>query len=260
MKIIKTIKEMQIYRSRIKNRQVGFVPTMGALHQGHLSLVDQSLDDYQLTIVSIFVNPTQFDNEKDLENYPNQLENDLDKLKKAGVNCVFLPDFEQMYPDDYHFTVHENQLSKKYCGAHREGHFDGVLTIVMKLLNIVQPSKAYFGEKDFQQLNLIQQMVDAFFMSTKIIAGKTIREHDGLAMSSRNLNLTKQQRQLAPMLYQIISSDESLEHMHNQLTRLGFKLDYLEVMNNRLLVAAYLGNVRLIDNVELNPAILEQAA
>ena len=252
MKIIRSIQQFQLYRSRLQNKQIGFIPTMGALHAGHLSLVEQSLDDFQHTIVSIFVNPTQFDNKNDLKHYPNLLEQDIEKLKQTGVKCVFLPSFDEIYPDNYTFSVQEKTLSKKYCGAHRNGHFDGVLTIVMKLLNIVRPTKAYFGEKDFQQLTLIRQMVEAFFIPVDIVAGATIREADGLAMSSRNLNLTAKQRKIAPKLYATICSEQPLKQMRQQLESYGFKLDYLEIMDNRLLVAAYLGTVRLIDNVAIN--------
>ncbi len=258
MKIIRNIAEFNQYRNTIGKQQVGFIPTMGALHAGHLSLIEKSVDDYQLTIVSIFVNPTQFDNKNDLDNYPNHLDDDLDKLKSAGVDCVFLPSFEHIYPDEYSFSITEKNLSGKYCGAHRDGHFDGVLTVVMKLFNIVKPHKAYFGEKDYQQLTLIKQMVEAFFMPVAINAGVTIRESDGLAMSSRNLNLTAIERKTAPKLYQIISSGLTIEQMKSQLANHGFKLDYLEILDNHLLVAAYLGSVRLIDNIKINK--LEQVA
>ncbi len=254
MKVIRNIEDFNHYRNTINKQKIGFIPTMGALHAGHLSLIKKSVDDYQLTVVSIFVNPTQFDNENDLNNYPNLLDDDLDKLKSAGVDCVFLPSFNHIYPNGYNYSVSERKLSKSFCGAHRDGHFDGVLTVVMKLLNIVQPHKAYFGEKDFQQLTLIKQMVNAFFMPVEIIAGATIREQDGLAMSSRNLNLTIEERKIAPELYQTISSDLSIEQMKIQLVNCGFKVDYLEILDNHLLVAAYLGSVRLIDNVDIkNP-------
>lgn len=258
MMIINTLEEFKLYRNSLTDKHIGFIPTMGALHLGHLSLVEQSLLSNQKTLVSIFVNPTQFDNKKDLNNYPNLLQEDLEKLKHVGVDCVFLPSFKDLYPDDYSFQVQEKQLSKKYCGAHRNGHFDGVLTVVMKLLNIVQPTKAYFGEKDYQQLHLIKRMVDTFFMPITIIAGTTIRENDGLAMSSRNLNLTAKERTLAPLLYQTIAADLSLREMKKQLSDYGFKVDYLKVFQQRLLVAAYLGKVRLIDNIATSN--LQQAA
>jgi len=251
MRIINNIKEFINYRQSINKSQIGFIPTMGALHAGHMSLIEMTKADSLVTIVSIFVNPTQFDNKNDLNNYPDLLNNDLEKLKLAGVDCVFLPNFEQIYPDNYNYSVTEKLLSKKFCGAHRLGHFDGVLTIVLKLFNIVQPNKAYFGQKDYQQLTLIKQMIAAFFMPVEIIAGSTIREKDGLAMSSRNLNLTKKERQIAPKLYQIITSSLSLKNMKIELENNGFKVDYLEVLNDHLLVAAFLGKVRLIDNVKI---------
>ena len=260
MKVINNIEQFQAYRNHIKNKHIGFIPTMGALHAGHLSLVEQSLNDNQITIVSIFINPTQFDNKNDLNKYPNLIEYDLSMLKQAGVDCVFMPTFENMYPDNYHFVLHEHELSKKFCGAHRDGHFDGVLTVVMKLLNLAQADNAYFGEKDFQQLSLIKQMVKAFFLPVTIVAAKTIREADGLAMSSRNLNLSPEQRKVAPLLYQIICSGLSLSQMQAKLTEYGFKVDYLEILHNRLLVAAYLGNIRLIDNVEIIIKNAEKAA
>jgi pantoate--beta-alanine ligase len=258
MKIIKTIKQFQQYRQQIINTDVGLVATMGALHQGHISLIKQSIKENHISIVSIFVNPTQFDQKNDLENYPNQIDGDIEQLQQAGVDCVFLPDFKEMYADNYQYKVAENNLSKKYCGAHRDGHFDGVLTVVMKLLNICRPSRAYFGEKDYQQLTLIKRMVAAFFMPIEIIAAATIREKDGLAMSSRNLNLSTTERKIAAKLYQTLKSGLSLKQMWAQLEGFGFNVDYLEILDNHLLVAAKLGSVRLIDNVEIEK--LEQAA
>ena len=203
-----------------------------------------------VTIVSIFVNPTQFDQAADLEKYPNTLEQDLQHLEQLGVDAVFLPTFENMYPDQYAYQVTEHQLSKQFCGAHRPGHLDGVLSVVMKLLNLVQANRAYFGEKDYQQLTLIQGMVKAFFMDTEIIPCPIVREADGLAMSSRNLRLTPIQRKVAPMLYQaLIDQDSDLDEKQQWLSSKGFEVDYLEVMNGRLLAAASLGDIRLIDNV-----------
>jgi pantoate--beta-alanine ligase len=256
MQRVRHIGEFQALRAALSG-QVGFVPTMGALHEGHVSLVRQSLADNDHTLVSIFVNPTQFDQSADLEAYPNTLEADLKTLADLGVDAVFLPDFESMYPDDYAYQLSEARLSRKYCGAHRPGHFDGVLSVVMKLFNLSQPDKAYFGEKDFQQLALIRGMVAAFFMPVEVIACPIIREADGLAMSSRNLRLTPAERKLAPMLYQVLSENTTLNDKHRRLEKLGFEVDYLEVMHDRLLAAAKLGDIRLIDNV---PVIREQAA
>lgn len=250
MKVLKSVSEFKSYRTNMQAQiSTGFVPTMGALHEGHLSLVSKSIENNDCTIVSIFVNPTQFNQQSDLQNYPNTLQQDLEQLEKAGVDIVVLPEFSEMYPDNYRYKVTENELSQKYCGKHRPGHFDGVLTVVMKLLNLVNAENAYFGEKDYQQLTLIRGMTEAFFMKTRIVACPLIREKDGLAMSSRNLRLTKEQRQTAPALYRIISSDMSLESMKTELQKAGFTVDYLEIMDNRLLAAATLGEIRLIDNV-----------
>ncbi len=251
MKVIKTINKFSSVRNSLINQKIGFIPTMGALHLGHLSLIRKSINDSHITVVSIFLNPTQFDNKNDLNNYPNSLNQDLKKLKTSGVDIVLLPNFSDIFPDDYNFQIHENNLSKKYCGSLRNGHFNGVLTIVMKLFNIVQPNIAYFGMKDFQQLTLIKKMIHAFFIPIEIVACETIREKDGLAMSSRNLNLTANERKLAPLLYKTINSTLSLSEMKRKLINFGFKLDYLEIHGKQLLVTAYLGKVRLIDNVQL---------
>lgn len=249
MQRIKTPQDLQNFRQSIDSG-VGFVPTMGALHQGHLSLIETSQAQNEVTVVSIFVNPTQFDQSADLEQYPNTLEQDFQRLEDMGVDAVFLPSFEVMYPDNYAYQLTENHLSQKYCGAHRPGHFDGVLTVVMKLLNLVNPNLAYFGEKDYQQLTLIRDMVAAFFMPVKIVACPIIRETDGLAMSSRNLRLSPIQRKIAPMLYQaLIDNDSSIEEKKQWLISKGFEVDYLEVLDERLLAAASLGDIRLIDNV-----------
>ncbi|MDG1233920.1 MAG: pantoate--beta-alanine ligase, partial [Pseudomonadales bacterium] len=147
MKVLKSIAEVRGYRKEVSG-SVGFVPTMGALHQGHLSLVERSLNETDLTIASIYVNPTQFDNPMDLANYPDSISVDLELLQAAGVSAVFMPTYDSLYPDDYAYEVNEKYFSKELCGANRPGHFTGVLTVVLKLLNLVQPQNAYFGEKD----------------------------------------------------------------------------------------------------------------
>ncbi len=247
MEILKDISALRLWRQA--QTKVGFVPTMGALHAGHLSLVEEAKIHSEQVLVSIFVNPTQFDQVADLEKYPNTLDADLKKLKTAGVDAVFLPDFDQLYPDDYRYQISENDFSMALCGAHRPGHFDGVLTVVMKLLQLSEANQAYFGEKDYQQLRLIRGMVKAFFLNVDIIACPIVREADGLAMSSRNLRLTQEQRAIAPQLYQIIRSGHSIERMQRAIEKAGFELDYLTTQGDRLLVAASLGEIRLIDNV-----------
>jgi len=251
MIVLKSIEELYNYRKGIQDQSLGLVATMGALHQGHISLVKKSINDNSQTMVSIFVNPTQFDQSNDLNNYPNTLNQDIIKLKNTGVNAVFIPNFKDIYPDNYAYQIHEKFLSKQYCGAHRNGHFDGVLTVVMKLFNLVIPDKAYFGEKDYQQLTLINNMVMAFFMNIKIISCPIVRENDGLAMSSRNLRLTPEQRKVAPKLFQTLNQNLSCDQIALKLTELGFKVDYVEKLDNRLLAAVYLGEIRLIDNLEI---------
>lgn len=248
MKKLASLSAMQDYRVSVKG-SVGLVPTMGALHAGHLSLITASQNDNQATVVSVFVNPTQFDQAADLAQYPNTLQQDLMKLEEMGVDAVLQPSFNSIYPDNYTYQVSENTLSRQYCGAHRPGHFDGVLSVVMKLLNLVKPDRAYFGEKDYQQLLLIKGMVAAFFIPTEIIACPIVRESDGLAMSSRNLRLTPIQRKIAPMLYQTLIDDTTRDAKQERLCSLGFDVDYLSVLDDRLLAAASLGEIRLIDNV-----------
>lgn len=252
VKIIETIQEWQeIYKNEIQGKKtLGFVPTMGALHRGHMSLIKRSVEENDVTICSIFVNPTQFNDANDLKNYPITLDSDRVLLDKEGCDYIFLPNREMVYPDDYKYKVSENDFSNLFCGAHRPGHFDGVLTIVLKLLNIVSADCAYFGEKDWQQFRLIKGMADAFFLKTKIVPCTLIREDDGLAYSSRNTLLKPKERKIAPNLYRIISSGNSLGDMEKELFDLGFKVDYLEKYEDRILVAAFLGEVRLIDNVK----------
>ena len=253
MKVITSVEEMKKLRTNgdLDTGTVGFVPTMGALHQGHLSLVRQSELENDKTVVSIFVNPTQFNDPKDLEKYPRPVEEDKSMLAQVGVDYLFYPDSESLYGDGYRFRVFESDFSKVLCGAHRPGHFDGVLSIVMKLFNIVKPTRAYFGEKDYQQLELIRGMVNAFFMNVEIRACPTVREADGLAMSSRNRRLSPEQRALAPMLARVLEEASTAIAAHRALGQLGFKVDYVEELVGRRFAAAFLGDVRLIDNVEL---------
>jgi pantoate--beta-alanine ligase len=248
--IFKSLIEFQTYRSGLLG-SVGFVPTMGALHEGHASLLKKSAAENDHTILSIFVNPTQFNDPKDLEKYPRTLDSDLAWAKNSNVTAIIYPDFDQMYPDQYRYQVTENKFSKILCGQSRPGHFDGVLTVVMKLLNIVNADHAYFGEKDYQQLTLIKDMAASFFMKTKIIGLPTQREASGLAMSSRNTRLSEDGKTKAAQIYSIIKQSIPTEHARNLLKEAGFKIDYLEDIENRRYVAAFLEGVRLIDNVEL---------
>jgi pantoate--beta-alanine ligase len=238
-------------RETLQPGSIGLVPTMGALHPGHMSLVQKSLEQNKATIVSIFVNPTQFNRAADLDNYPRQFEQDLALLEDIDVDGVFMPDYELLYPDDFSYRISESSLSDQLCGKHRPGHFDGVLTIVIKLLNIIRPDKAYFGEKDYQQLQLISGMVEAFFMPVEIIACPIIREADGLAMSSRNQLLDSEQRETAGMLFRNLSTSRDKSQARKQLEKNGFIVDYVEDLNGRRLAAASLGTTRLIDNVPI---------
>jgi pantoate--beta-alanine ligase len=251
MKVFKSITDWQLFRAGQQQQPLGFVPTMGALHPGHLSLVEASRKQNALTIVSIFINPKQFDDESDFKAYPNNYQADLERLENAGVDAVLMPDTTQIYTDDYRFKVTENDFSRRLCGAHRPGHFDGVLTVVMRLLNLVRPDNAYFGEKDYQQLQLIRDMVSAFFMPVNIVACATVREADGLAMSSRNQHLDETGRAQAALLYATLKQSHTASEARRALTGEGFDVDYVEDITNRRLAAARLGNTRLIDNVEI---------
>lgn len=249
MKIFKTREELQKFIKSIQGT-IGFVPTMGALHEGHASLLREARRRSDIVILSIFVNPTQFNDPKDLEKYPRTEEADCALAEKEKVDILFYPTIEDLYPNGYVYSVTEKKWSRHLCGAFREGHFDGVLTIVLKLFHLVQPQWAFFGEKDFQQLTLIQGMVEDFFLPITIIPCPTLREADGLAMSSRNVRLKAEDRKKAPLLYQCLKEATTLDEARDQLQRAGFKVEYLEEWKGRRLVAAFLGEVRLIDNVD----------
>jgi pantoate--beta-alanine ligase len=231
---------------------LGVVPTMGALHEGHLSLVRRSRAENERSLVSIFVNPTQFDDQNDLARYPRTLEEDLRVLRHEGVDFVLLPTEAELYPDGYRYRVVETDRSRVLEGAHRPGHFEGVLTVVLKLLLLASAERAYFGEKDWQQLSLVRGMTDAFFLPTTIVGCLTVREADGLAISSRNRRLAPPDREKAPRFYAILSSASSPEAARRQLRAAGFDVDYVEDREGRRLAAVRLGGVRLIDNVPLD--------
>jgi pantoate--beta-alanine ligase len=253
MRQFASLAEFIDFRSTISQSiEVGFVPTMGALHEGHAELIKASVENNDLTVLSIYVNQTQFNNASDLEKYPNLLEQDLALAEALGVGVVVTPDYKQMYPDGYRYQLDENEFSRTLCGAHRPGHFAGVLTVVMKLFNLVTPKRAYFGEKDCQQLRLIQGMAEAFFLEVEVVPVETVREADGLAMSSRNLNLTPEERALAPQLNAVISSELNDRDAALSLKKQGFDVDYLVTIEGRRFAAATLGTVRLIDNVEVS--------
>jgi pantoate--beta-alanine ligase len=250
--IIKTPQELQEWRKTLPVEvSVGFVATMGALHLGHETLIKKSVAENKITVLSIFVNPTQFNDKKDLEKYPVTFESDFELASKNQVDVIFAPEYASMYPEGYRYKVVETEFSLKLCGKDRPGHFDGVLSVVMKLLNLVQPQRAYFGEKDYQQFSLIRDMARAFFLPYEIISVPTVREADGLAFSSRNVRLTPAQRSWAPEIHKAIIESTSAIEARQNLENAAAHVDYLEDIEGRRFAAVRLGEVRLIDNVEL---------
>lgn len=249
-KVIHSAQEMIELRKSLKG-SVGFVPTMGALHAGHESLLKKSRAENDISILSIFVNPTQFNDPKDFEIYPKTWNEDVQIAEKNGVDYIFSPEYASLYPDNYTYKVSENTFSRELCGAHRPGHFDGVLTVVLKLFQIVKPQKTYFGEKDHQQLTLIKNMVSAFFLPLEVIPCPTLRESSGLAMSSRNTRLSAAGKVKAAEIYKALTTIKDISAAKKHLEDLGFEMDYLEDRNGRRYVAAFLEGVRLIDNVSL---------
>lgn len=262
-----------------KNKQIGFVPTMGALHLGHLSLVEFSQNNNDITVVSIFVNPTQFDNKEDLKKYPKTIEKDLELLESIHCDIVFIPTIKEIYAANvvskhYIFDGIENQMEGKF----RKGHFNGVATIVQTLFEIVNPNKAYFGEKDFQQLQIIKKLVEKNAIPTQIVGCPIFRESDGLAMSSRNVRLSKEEREAAPFIYQILKKttqlikEKSIEEVvifaENQFKNNPIlSLEYFTIAEettlttpksidfskkNRAFIAVHAGNIRLIDNISVS--------
>ena len=279
MKVLKSKKTLIDYveRQREMGKKIGFAPTMGALHEGHLSLYKAAKKENDEVISSIFVNPTQFNNPDDFQKYPKTLEKDLELLEKAGVDAVYVPNVEEMYPDGlnskkYDFDGLENEMEGKY----RPGHFDGVGTIVEELFRQVQPHNAYFGEKDYQQLAIIKKMVEKTKLPVKIHGVPTLREEDGLAMSSRNVRLTETQRKEATIIYETLTKVKewfkviSLEEIKQRVTEIfknsNFELEYFVIADEetlkeanaidedkeyRAFIVAYADTVRLIDNMHL---------
>jgi len=251
MKVIKTVEEFKEIRKTFGDKSVGFVPTMGGLHNGHLSLMKRAIAENDISVASVYLNPTQFNDKKDLETYPANFDDDCALLEKAGVDYLFAPTYPVMYPDDYKYMLTEKDFSKELCGAKRPGHFDGVLTVVMKLLNIVKPTRAYFGEKDFQQYKLLDGMVKAFFMDVQLVPCPIVREENGLAISSRNRKLSPAGLALAPKFHEIMAAGGSEEEIANKLEAAGFKVDYVTKKEGRLYAAVFLEEVRLIDNIAI---------
>lgn len=260
----------------LHGRSIGFVPTMGALHEGHLSLVRRAKEENDITVVSIFINPIQFGPSEDFKRYPRDIEGDTEKLNKEGVDILFMPDISSMYSEGFSTFVEVEKLSEKLCGTFRPGHFRGVATVVAKLLNIVKPKRAYFGQKDFQQTIIIKQLVKDLDMDIDIVVCPTVREEDGLAMSSRNTYLNKRQRKAATVIYKALTEASDIiksgiidgiyikRLMQDRLLKepVVTGIDYAGVYNPETLdelseikgdavlaVAVRIGNTRLIDNI-----------
>ena len=252
MKVYPHIADFQAARAGMDfaGGPVGFVPTMGALHAGHRALLERARAENHRVVLSIFVNPTQFNDPADLARYPRTLESDL-ALAEGLVDDVLAPPAEELYPDGYRFRVTENDLSKRWEGAHRPGHFDGVLTVVLKLLNLVRPDRAYFGEKDWQQLQLVRGMAQALFLPGEIIACPTVRAADGLALSSRNSRLSGAGRARAAEFPRKLRAAPDPNQAAAALARDGFEVDYITEHDGVRLGAVRLEGVRLIDNVRL---------
>ncbi len=280
MEVLNNIKSVHnlIVKLKKTGKTIGFVPTMGALHQGHISLVEQSLKENDFTLVSVFINPTQFNNSEDLKKYPITTDNDIEILKKHGADAVYFPKVEDIYPngltsEHYEFFGLEMQMEGKF----RPGHFDGVATVIRRFFEIVQPLNAYFGEKDFQQLRIVQELVKKFHLPIQIVPVAIKREEDGLAMSSRNVRLTENQRKESPIIYQILlqakeylknhSIEETKKFVEEKFKETSFKLEYFEIADEknllpakeklkdqklRAFIAVFADEVRLIDNLDLN--------
>lgn len=277
MKIIDTISELenQLQGYRHKGETIGLVPTMGALHQGHASLVERCVADNKISIVSLFVNPTQFNNKEDLKHYPRTPEKDHELLERLGVDYVFSPSVEEMYPEEDKRVFDFGQLDKVMEGEFRPGHFNGVAQIVSKLFDIVEPDNAYFGEKDFQQLAIVKDMVRQLQMPVNIIGMPIVRESSGLAMSSRNQRLSEEQKKNASEVYKVLNESklmidkfipyELINYVSESINKVsGLKVEYFQIVDGDNLqpvtswsdsdyivgcIALFCGEVRLIDNI-----------
>ncbi len=278
MKIVSKIQDLKGYlaQERLDNRRIGFVPTMGALHAGHLSLVKRCVDENDICVVSVFVNPTQFNDKKDLETYPRTLEKDCELLQAAGCDYVFAPSVEEMYPEPDTRVFDFGKVMQVMEGARRPGHFNGVAQVVSKLFYIVEPDNAYFGEKDFQQIAVIRAMVKQLGLPVKINDCPILREADGLAMSSRNTRLTPELRQKAPLIARTLKESanfapakgvqEVIDFVVNTINQEpDMEVEYFEIVDGNTLesikdwkdtdypvgcITVYCGEVRLIDNIK----------
>ena len=278
MKIVNSIKDLKAYLAEAKqdNKKIGFVPTMGALHNGHLSLVQHCVKNNDVCVVSVFVNPTQFNDKHDLETYPRTLEADCVLLESAGCDYVFAPSVEEMYPEPDTRTFDLGTVSEVMEGAKRPGHFNGVCQIVSKLFNAVQPDRAYFGEKDFQQLAIIREMVRQLKYNLEIVGCSIVREEDGLALSSRNKRLSAEERENALNISRTLfkSRNFAATHTVSETQKMvedaieaapGLRMEYFEIVDGNTLqkisnwedtsyavgcITVFCGEVRLIDNIK----------
>lgn len=252
MKVIDNVAEWRALRASPPwtTSSVGLVPTMGALHAGHVELLKRSRAENERVVLTIFVNPTQFNDPNDLANYPRSLDADV-ALAEPLVDAVLVPTAKEFYRDAYRYRLTETELSRRWEGAHRPGHFDGVLTVVLKLFNVVQPKRAYFGEKDWQQLQLVRGMVDALLLPIEIVACPTVRDDDGLAVSSRNRRLSQLGRVHAKEFPRTLRMACDAASAAANLKVRGFEVDYVEDYEGVRLGAVRIDGVRLIDNVRL---------
>lgn len=281
MRVIHKISLIKAYLSEVRRqtKKIGLIPTMGALHDGHLQLIRQALDENDVVVCSIYVNPTQFNNSKDLQNYPVTIEKDLDLLNELGCHCAFCPDNHTMYPESSLLATDMGYLDQIMEGKFRPGHFNGVRIIIAKLFNIINPDNAYFGKKDFQQLAVIRKLTSELAFGVKIRSVETVRESDGLARSSRNLLLTEKSRRDAPIIHKaLLAAQDQLmnnippkkvkqmvQNMFADNNNIG-NLEYFEIVDKdtlisidqienpekvQLCIAGYFLNIRLIDNISL---------
>lgn len=249
MQIFHNLNEWINFRNTLHSElSLGFVPTMGNLHAGHASLFLASSKENNYTISSLFVNPTQFNNSDDFTHYPRTLDADLELMTQSGVDYCILPNEKEIYAEGYTYQIQENQLSQHMEGKYRPGHFNGVLTIVLKLLNLTRPTRTYFGEKDYQQFLLIQGMVKALFMNIEVKSCPTVREKSGLAYSSRNNRLTPEQRKIADEFAKIFHQNKPSVMITKELENLGISVEYVEEFQGRRFAAVKIGDIRLIDN------------
>jgi pantoate--beta-alanine ligase len=278
MEVLTSVKSLRNFLDQqiLQQKSIGLIPTMGALHEGHISLIEASKAENDITICSVFVNPTQFNNAEDLLKYPRTLDEDCIMLENAGCSAIFAPPVEEMYPEPAVLKINFGSLESVMEGASRPGHFNGVGIVVSRLFNIIRPHRAYFGQKDLQQVAVIRRLIIDLAFDLKLVVCPTIRETDGLAMSSRNRRLSDNERVIAPHIHRILDSSKSdllagkavqtvIQSAHEQFANIKeFTLDYFEVVDvktlmsiesigtkdtNAICIAAFLGPVRLIDNI-----------